>query len=404
MESVRRRVGLWLAIILGAAAPFAYSAPPGLTGGDDAPATQPAEPALSPQERAAKIQTMFKQLVQQMQDKDWPSALTTVEDLEKLAPQNPDIIYNKACIFARLGQKKDALDTLEQSIDDGYVDSDHMQKDDDLQTIRDDPRFKMLMDKADKVAGDYSRFPYEQGADMPDVKTIEDNPAGGLRYRIRMSKTATADHPDRLLIWFHPSGASMDNTVESLAPEFAKHHLALMVFTQKGYLNWSSTDITRMNKSMEAIGKIAAIDSKKPIGLGFSAGGQIMMQMYDLDPSQFGGMVLDAAYPVEVSPAGKLTIQGAPPKNAAIKKTPLLVFVGGDDGGSQVWRIVGPNWQNQGVPLDVNTVPNRKHEWLIDNADRQKILLDWLDDVTAGKLPGAVAPATQPAIPEQQPQ
>jgi pimeloyl-ACP methyl ester carboxylesterase len=388
-----------IAGIAGLAAPAVFADPA------DAPATQPAEPQLSPQERAVKIQSEYKLLVQQMQGKDWTSALDSVNQLDTLAPHNGDILYNKACILARLGKKQDALDVLSKSIDAGFVDSDHIKSDDDLATLHDDPQFDPLVAKAAKAATDYSRFPYEKGEDMPDVKTVEADPPGGLRYRVRMSKDATAEHPDRLVIWFHPSGGSMDNTAESLAPLLAKHHLALVVFTQKGYMNWSSDDVTRMNKSFDSIAKIHGLNSKKPIALGFSAGGQMMLMMYELDPGQFGAMVLDAAYPVTIVPPNTIQIHKTPPANPAIKNTPILAFVGGDDGGSQVWKMVGDNWRNAGVPLTVNVIPNRRHEWLLDTDERQKALVDWLDEVNAGKLPGAAAaaPTTKPAIPDQQP-
>jgi predicted esterase len=375
MRSVRR-AKLWLGLLAGLATTTIFAAPL---------ATQPTTEPTTLQAKVLKVQATFRQLVRQLQAKDWTNALPTINELETFLPKNPDVIYDKACILARLGRKKDALAELGRSIDSGYVDADHIKTDDDLQSLHDDPEFTKLVDKASKEALNYGRFPYEKGADLADVKTVEAEPAGGLRYRVRMSKSASADHPDRLVIWFHPSGGSMDQVVESLAPDLAKHHFALAVFTQKNYLGWDGEDIARLSKSVDAIGKIPGISAEKPIALGFSAGGQMMMNIYDSDPSQFAAMVLVSAYPVTVSPTGQVTIQPAPPNSPAVKKTPLLVFVGGDDGGSRVWTTVEKNWRAKGVPLDLNIIPNRKHEWLIDNADREKQLLDWLAALPAAQ-------------------
>jgi regulator of sirC expression with transglutaminase-like and TPR domain/pimeloyl-ACP methyl ester carboxylesterase len=354
--------------------------------------------ALSPQEKVAKAQQDYGLMSQQMQSKDWSDALTTSDELMKLAPKNGDIAYNRACVLARLGKKKEALEALNASIDKGFTDYNHIRIDDDLQSLRDDPDFTRLVDKAKKVDNDYSRFPAETTADIPEVKTIEDS-AGpdGMPYRIRMSKDASAEHPDRLVIWFHPSGASMDNIVEALSPKLAKHHLALLVFPQKSFLYWTPTDVDHVNKTLEAVGKIPGVNSKQPLAVGFSAGGQMMLQLYNNKPSDFGGLVLDSAYPIAMTDAthGKLMI---PPADAAVKKTPILAIVGGADQNGKLWIGAESAWKDAGVPLTLVVVPDGAHQWLFDNPERQKMLIDWLADVNAGKLPGAATtePATQP--------
>jgi predicted esterase len=354
--------------------------------------------ALSPQEKEAKAQQGYVLMNQQMQNQDWSDALTTSDELIKLAPKNGDIAYNRACVLARLGKKKEALDELDTSIDNGYVQYDHIQVDDDLHSLHDDPKFAKLVDKAKKVDNDYSRFPAEKAANIPGVKTIEDTAGpAGMRYRIRMSKDATAKHPDRLVVWFHPSGGSMDNVVEALSPELVKHHLALLVFPQKNYLYWSSTDVEHLNKTLEAVAKITGINSKQPLAVGFSAGGQMMLQLYNARPSDFGGMVLDSAYPIVMTDAthGKLL---TPPDDASIKTTPILAIVGGADQNGKLWIGAESVWKGAGVPLTIDVVPNGTHQWLFNNAEREKVLIDWLADVDAGKLPGAATtePATEP--------
>ncbi|MEO6323793.1 MAG: M56 family metallopeptidase [Thermoanaerobaculia bacterium] len=77
-------------------------------------------------------------------------------------------LYNTACAYSLKGDKKRALDALEKALEAGYDDPKHMDSDDDLDAIRDEPRFGELRDIADDLSlpnnfGDWSfgkmRFP-----------------------------------------------------------------------------------------------------------------------------------------------------------------------------------------------------------------------------------------------------
>lgn len=70
------------------------------------------------------------------------------EDL-KLAdafPREPDIWYNLACSHALLGQVDEAFGALHKAVDCGYRNIEWMKEDEDLELIRDDPRFQQLLD------------------------------------------------------------------------------------------------------------------------------------------------------------------------------------------------------------------------------------------------------------------
>lgn len=53
--------------------------------------------------------------------------------------------YNLACSLALLGQKDESLEMLSKSIEMGYNDYEWMKKDNDLASLRDDPRFDSLL-------------------------------------------------------------------------------------------------------------------------------------------------------------------------------------------------------------------------------------------------------------------
>ena len=69
------------------------------------------------------------------------------EDL-KLAdafPREPDIWYNLACSHALLGHVDKAFQALHKAVESGYRNVEWMKEDEDLQLIRNDPRFQQLL-------------------------------------------------------------------------------------------------------------------------------------------------------------------------------------------------------------------------------------------------------------------
>lgn len=55
-----------------------------------------------------------------------------------------DALYNIACCKAKRGRVENSLEYLQAAIDAGYDDAEHMQNDDDLAAVRDEPRFAEL--------------------------------------------------------------------------------------------------------------------------------------------------------------------------------------------------------------------------------------------------------------------
>ena len=67
--------------------------------------------------------------------------------LVKLEPDNATAHYNLACSLALCKKRPDALKSLRKAVDLGYSDRDWMEQDPDYDSIRNEPRFKKLMEK-----------------------------------------------------------------------------------------------------------------------------------------------------------------------------------------------------------------------------------------------------------------
>jgi len=65
--------------------------------------------------------------------------------LVKALPKNPVVHYNLACSYSLLGEKEKAFEALEKAVELGFADYELMSKDEDLQNIRGDRRFRGLL-------------------------------------------------------------------------------------------------------------------------------------------------------------------------------------------------------------------------------------------------------------------
>jgi dienelactone hydrolase len=354
------------------------------------------EPELPLGKRLEEFAKLQQQLIPRFAAKDWEKIAEICRKQMTLVPESPEPHYNLACTAARLGHKDEALLELGLAVELGFTDATHMREDDDLTTLREDEKFKELVKQAhDKLMN----APHEAAGNIAGVKTVEGFPDQGLRFRMRIDPAATAQKPARLLIWLHPSGGSMDNVVEQMSPQFAKDGFALLVFTQKNYNFWTPADAAAlMLKTLPEVAKIPGVDAKRPILIGFSAGGQLALQLWQKNPANFGGMVLDAAYPLDPQRFAQRQVAPLPlPTSDAIQKCPVLTLVGGNDGGSKLWQAVEKSWRDAKIPLTIHIIPGKAHAWLVDKTEEAS-LHAWLKRVAAGELPSeaTVAPAPGP--------
>lgn len=74
---------------------------------------------------------------------DFEAALETLQPVLEERPEAL-VLFNVACMEARLGRTDDAITHLEQAIEDDHRIKEHIRTDGDLDSIRDDPRFEAL--------------------------------------------------------------------------------------------------------------------------------------------------------------------------------------------------------------------------------------------------------------------
>ena len=76
---------------------------------------------------------------------DTAKAIRWMEQAYELSPRDPVLLYNLACNYATLGERYTALDYLERAADNGVVSISWLENDEDLQSLRNQPRFTALV-------------------------------------------------------------------------------------------------------------------------------------------------------------------------------------------------------------------------------------------------------------------
>ena len=82
--------------------------------------------------------------------KDYDKAIKDFDEAIRLDPKYASAFYGKACCYSLQGKSDQAIENLAKSLELGWEDFKHLEADTDLDSIRDDPRYKKLLAKYKK--------------------------------------------------------------------------------------------------------------------------------------------------------------------------------------------------------------------------------------------------------------
>lgn len=103
--------------------------------------------AQSPEE----LRELRQQAIRALRDKKLDEAIELYKKITAGEPSDVAAHYNLACAHSLKGEKKAAIDALKAAVDAGYSDFAHMEKDSDLDNIRDEPGYKSLLTRRDEM-------------------------------------------------------------------------------------------------------------------------------------------------------------------------------------------------------------------------------------------------------------
>ncbi len=99
---------------------------------------------------AADYAKLMRQAGTLMQAKNYSDALQVLLTILQYRPDDAGCWYNAACCAALLKDEKKALEYLEKSFENGYINFSWAEEDPDLKSIRNSSKFKALLRKKDK--------------------------------------------------------------------------------------------------------------------------------------------------------------------------------------------------------------------------------------------------------------
>lgn len=88
-------------------------------------------------------------------------ALEVDREVVRRLPEDETAHYNLACSLALAGHVDEAFAALGRAVALGYADADHLESDDDLASLHDDPRFAALVERLRDATNE--RGPVEDG-------------------------------------------------------------------------------------------------------------------------------------------------------------------------------------------------------------------------------------------------
>jgi tetratricopeptide (TPR) repeat protein len=103
-------------------------------------------------------------------------------------------LYNAACARSLQGDKTAALALLQRAVEDGFADPKHLDEDDDLDNIRDDPRFKQIHALAEEL--DTPAFPSQSSERRGESQRQ-------WQAALPRIEAATRNHPQIGQAWFN---------------------------------------------------------------------------------------------------------------------------------------------------------------------------------------------------------
>ncbi len=339
-----------------------------------------------PQPREKTADEYMQMMARPLLDGKYAEALPICLEAAEKFPETAAFHYNVACVYSQIGEPDKAFAALDKAVDTGWSSVNALFNDKDLAAIRDDPRFEKVIDTVNaNRSKNYDA--YESAKQIEGVKTVEGQPEDGFRWRVRMSPDATAEKPQKLIVWLHPSDGSFNELVEAMAPSLVKAGYALLVPTQKKFGDWTADDVTMLfGPTLKDAGKTEGIDAESVLIMGYHGGAQAALTIHRKLPKNLDGCIIISGFPIVLTGQSQASVLAAP-QGERVDDIPMIVFLNKSNQFSKVWEACEKQWKQAGVPLTVNYVEmpplsgESKSDWPM-NIEQVQVLSDWLEGLT----------------------
>ena len=333
---------------------------------------------LADYEKWKNLQRLDREIMAAFAKADYALAEKKCHDVIALAPESSHGWYNLACALARQGKRADAIAELRKAVERGFDDAVHMRLDEDLETLRNEEAFARLLQQARMLE---RQAPRETIAVGEGLHCLERAPDDGFAYTVVMPATEP-QKPRKLVIWL-PPGPLMKEFILPALPFLLQDGGAAMIMTRRQLRGLSLADADRLfSVTLPDAAKIPGINAERPVLFGYGFGGQAALWLWSMYPERVGGLILHAAYPVDLKKYTE-SGQGVPlalPNSSAIQQTPVYAIVAEGQSATQLWKMEEEKWRKAGVPLTLRILPPQKEEWRLPE-EEIKAIGKWLASI-----------------------
>lgn len=184
-----------------------------------------------------------------------------------------------------------------------------------------------------------------------------------------------------LVVWLHPAGSLMHEELErDWWPAFEKAGCALMLPESASKDGWTPSDAGSVMRCIDdALVRDPRLSAKRVVLFGFSAGGQLALDLARTRGERLAGVVTMAAYPVSLA-----TRQLALPPPAFKDNLSFFLICGRRDGGLLACRPAVLHLKKQGFHAILREVPGLPHAFV---PGEKAAVVAWAASVEQGRQP-----------------
>jgi len=281
--------------------------------------------------------------------------------------QGNDGHYDLACYYARNRQHDEAIYWLQRAAQTEGVDAQHAGQDEDLETLRRDPRWAAVHRYLRQCAAYWSK-------------------SGKTTTLVYVPKGFDKKKPSPVIVTLHGRGSRPDHffgeETQGLADELKIPFVCVSGTRPTGpkAFVWAADGTDADNKRVDAALAEAAdkvtVAPGKVIAIGFSEGAQVALEVAARDPDKFAGGI-------GMSPGADFHLNQVTP-TPPLKERRFVVTIGGSEhpGNVMLARQDRDWFQRAGIQLQYITVPRGGHSLPPHFTDQ---LPKWVAFILTGK-------------------
>ncbi len=101
--------------------------------------------------KAAKTAALLRRFVKLIKKEEYEACLEVLDRSLRIDPENAVTHYNRACVLSLMDRPEEALDELETSVEQGFASFRHIERDADLDNLRQADRYRGLLARREEI-------------------------------------------------------------------------------------------------------------------------------------------------------------------------------------------------------------------------------------------------------------